>query len=123
MYSIAFPDIFNKSQINLLQDKSASTNNLKLLLTSEKNSLFGDPFYGTNLQSIVFEQNTPLLDDVIIDEIYTTIVQFMPQLTVKRKNIKVIHDGTAISVSVEAINKLDNTTDLYNINLTENSNS
>ena len=52
MYSIAFPQIFNGSTINLYKDADAVKSNLKNLLASNRGGLFGDPHYGTATEII-----------------------------------------------------------------------
>ena len=42
----------------------------------------------------------------------------MPQIMVKRDDITVTSDNAHVYVSIKAVNLLDYTTDLYNINLT-----
>ena len=55
MYSIAFPNMLSNSKVLLYKDKEASLSNLKLLIGSDKTSLFGDPYYGTDLLQAIFE--------------------------------------------------------------------
>ena len=52
MQSFAFPKILNYSSTELLSDHKATASNLKLLLLSDKNSLLGDPNYGTSLKKL-----------------------------------------------------------------------
>ena len=47
MYSFAFPNMLSSTQANLISDKEAVKSNLKLLLSSERLSLFGDPYFGS----------------------------------------------------------------------------
>ena len=118
--SIAFPDMLSSSRMNTVQDTSATKSNLRLLLLSNKNSLFGDPYFGTELKNVIYSQNGAIIKDLIVDEIYTAIAVFMPQLRVKRDDIYVESDGTDIYASFTALNLLNYTTDLYNIKLTNN---
>ena len=118
MYSINFPEIFNSSGTRLLKDKDATMSNLKLLLASWKNSLFGDPYFGTNIKRFIFEQNNIILKDLIIDDIYVSIQQFMPQLDIKRNDIEIFNEGSDIYVNINCINKLDKEANMYQINLT-----
>ena len=60
------------AKVNLVEDHEATFTNLKLALLSSKNSLFGDPDFGSLLRRKFFEQDSPLLKDLIIDDIYTT---------------------------------------------------
>ena len=78
MYSIAFPKMFNTRTTELVQDKKAIIQNLKLLLGSEKRELICDPYFGDNLKRMIFDKGNILLKDILIDDIYVTIVTFMP---------------------------------------------
>lgn len=115
MKSIAFPDMFRTASTNMVKDKEATANNLRLLLASEKNELIGDPYYGVTLKKYLFEQNNYVLQDIIIDDIYTAIKIFMPQIIVDRKNITITSDGYRLFASIKLTYQQDFTTDMYNI--------
>ena len=119
MYSIAFPKMVDNTNTLLYENHEATASNLKLLLLSDKYSLFGDPYYGTNLKKLIFNQNNQVLRDLVIDDIYLAIKTFLPQIVVERKNITVTSDNASVYVNIKATNLLDYQTDLYNINLTE----
>ena len=117
MNSIAFPSIFKSTQTNIVKDHEATSQNLRLLLHSDRGGLFGDPYYGTILKQLMFEPNNYILRDIVIDAIYTVILQFMPQILVKRKDITIVQSGVDIKVTIKAVNMLDYQTDMYNVNL------
>lgn len=117
MNSIQFPIMFNNTATSVVEDYDATLQNLKLLLLSDRGGLFGDPYYGTILKQLMFEQNNFVLKDIVIDSIYTTIIQFMPQIKVNRKDITIVQDGSKLQANIKAINMLDFQTDLYNISL------
>ena len=54
----------------LYEDNTATKSNLKLILSTELKSLFADPEYGCGLKKFLFEQNSPIVHDLIIDKIY-----------------------------------------------------
>lgn len=118
MNSIAFPRIFRHTRTLMFEDHDAIRSNLILLLASEKTTLFGDPFFGTNLLPILFEQNAPIVKDLVIDEIYTSILIFMPQLYLERKDIKLEARGVDLYAIIRCTYYLDRVADLYEINLT-----
>lgn len=118
MYSIKFPDMLSNTITNIISDHEATASNLKLLLLSDKYSLLGDPYFGTNIKKLIFEQNNTVLRDLVIDDIYTAIITFMPQLMINRKDITVTSDRAHVYVNIKATNLIDYTTDMYNINLT-----
>ena len=105
----------------LLEDHKATFSNLKLVLAATKNSLLGDPDFGSLLKRKLFEQDTPILKDLIIDDIYTTIITFMPQLVLKRSDITVTTDKIDVFVTLKCTNLIDYELDTYTINLTSES--
>lgn len=123
MRSIAFPNIFSQTYVNMVEDYDASFQNLILLLQSNKGELFGDPYYGTNLKKFLFDQNDIILRDLVADDIYSAIKLFMPQISVDRSDIVIKSDTRGnITASIKAVNKLDFSTDLYNIILLQSEN-
>ena len=119
MKSIAFPNMFTSSRTQMYEDRDATLSNLKLLLQSFKGSLLGDPFYGTRLNKVIYSNNHQILRDLIIDDVYMSIVTFMPQLKVERSDIDVYGDDINLFVTIRATNLLNYTTNLYEVNLTE----
>lgn len=121
MKSISFPKMFNSNSVKILSDKEATSQNLKNLLMSEVNELSGDPDYGVALRRYFFDQNNYVLRDILIDEIYTKISTFMPQLTIRRKDITITIERATMYVTIKAINNLDFETNMYNIVLLQES--
>ena len=119
MYSFGFPRMLNHTTANLIEDKEAIRSNMLLLLSSERDTLFGDPYFGCQLKKYLFEQSNSIVPDLLIDQLYTTIVTFMPQVFVRRKDIKVYVSGTIIYADVKYYYVVDNTSDLFTIKLTE----
>lgn len=117
MNSLAFPVMFTNTQTNVVSNHEATAQNLKLLLYAERGELFGDPYYGTILKRLMFDQNDVILRDIVIDAIYTAIQQFIPQVKVKRKDITIVQDGSKLYATIRATNMLDFQPDMYNINL------
>lgn len=118
MYSIAWPNMFSSKGTKLVSDHDATVQNLKLMLLSDRGSLFGDPYFGTLWKRLLFDQNNIIIRDIIIDDILTSIQTFMPQLLVQRKDITITSDKYSIYISIKATNLLDYQIDLYNIKLT-----
>lgn len=119
MYSIKFPDMLNSAGTNLIEDHEATMSNLRLMLASWKTSLFGDPYFGTDIKRYIYEQNNVVLQDLIIDGIQLAIHDFMPQVYVTRDDIKVKQKDDEVYVEIKCINTLDNQPDIYTIKLTE----
>lgn len=119
MNSIAFPNMFSRTVTNTVSNYDATLQNLKMLLWSEKGELFGDPYFGTGIKRYMSDQNDYILKDILIDDIYTAIITFMPQIYLTRKDITLVSDLAKVSVTIKAMNRADYITNLYNIILLE----
>lgn len=118
MFSIKFPDMFTSARTQLVADKEAVKQNIYLILKSDKTSLFGDPYYGNILKKLLYNQNDAILKDIIIDEIYTCIKTFIPQVILLRENIKITQHQNDLFAEVTIRYYDDLQSDLFNINLT-----
>ena len=122
MKCIAWPNMFsgNAQTTNILQEKEAVGKTLELLFNSEKGECFGDPYFGVHLKPILFEQNSPILTDLLIDRIHSAIVDYIPQVTVTRNDISIRRDSLNLYGIINVVYNIDNTSDLYSIQLTNN---
>ena len=118
MYSIKFPDMVSSITSKLVSDHEATIQNLKLVLLSERNTLFGDPYFGTLWRKLLYNQNNLIIRDIIIDDILTCVETFIPQLLVTRKDIQIVSDKYNIYITIKGTNLLDYQNDTYNIKLT-----
>lgn len=117
MKSINFPKMFNSVNTKTIKDLEATKQNLRLLLLSWKTSLFGDPYYGTNIKRILFEQNNKVTEDRIIDDIYTAITDFMPQILLRREDITVKRDKDVVYITIRCANDINHMIDTYELRL------
>nr|DAI08134.1 MAG TPA: secretion system protein [Caudoviricetes sp.] len=118
MYSFGFPDMVSSASSNLVENHGATKSNLMLLLASWKKSLFGDPYFGTNIKRMIYDQGDEILKDLVIDDIYTSIAIFMPQIFLRRSDIDVYIEKDEVFCTISCINKLDSVNDLFTIQLT-----
>ena len=116
--SLAIKPLFKKIMPNL-KDKEAIRSNMLLILSSERETLFGDPYYGSELKKQIFEQSSAIVTDLLIDELYTTIKTFMPQVILSRKDISVFVANTTLYAEIKYYYVIDNTSDLFTIRLTD----
>ena len=119
MNSIGFPNMFTSRSTNIVEDYDATFQDLELLLCSEQGELFGDPYFGVQLRKYIYNQNNFMLKDMLIDEIYSKLATFAPQLTVTRKDIDIVQKGIKLYIKIRAINKVDFTTNMYELVLFE----
>ena len=116
MKSISFPKMFNSTSTLVKTDYDASKECIHLL-SSEKGTFKYDPLFGIRLKRYMFDQNNYILRDQIIDEIYTEMEVFTPQLSVNRSDIKIEQVGSKLTATIKATNKADYTTNLYSLAL------
>lgn len=118
MYSIAFPNIFNGSKVNLNKDYDAIKINLKSLLMSNRGGLYGDPHYGLNMKQILWDQACkPVVIELLKDEIFNAIYSYMPQVSITRDDIDVKVDGNIVHASIEVKADSKIPSDLFNIEI------
>lgn len=117
MKSLAFPKMFNSSSTLTKTDYEASKECIHLLLSSEKGTFKYDPLFGVKLKRYTFDQNNYILRDQLIDEIYTQLSVFTPQLQVNKSDIIIEQTGTKLTARFKAINKADYTTNMYSLAL------
>lgn len=123
MNSISFPKMF-KSNSTLVRtsDLDCTKQNTLLLLRTEMREMFGDPYIGILLKRYLFEQNSYILRDILIDEIYNKIAVFIPQLTVDRRDIKIEKDRGKLFCTIKGINQIDFTPNTFNLVLYDENN-
>jgi hypothetical protein len=95
MRSFKFPNMFksNSSQIWRADEYGKATRqNALLLLNSERGEFEYDPYFGILLKHYMFNQNSYILKDMLIDTIYTQIAIFLPQIKITRNSIDIISD-------------------------------
>lgn len=120
MRSYKFPKMFksNSSQIWREDEYSKATKqNVLLLLQSERGELVCDPYFGILLKHYMFNQNSYILKDMLIDTIYTQIAIFLPQVRVSRNAIDIISDEQRgkLYCSFSGINQIDYTHNTFNL--------
>jgi phage baseplate assembly protein W len=112
--------MLNSSSTNLTKTRlQATMQNILALIGSGRGEFQGDPGYGVAIKKYVFEQNNAVLRDIIIDELYTQIATFIPQVIINRKDIVIVQSGTGkrarLEANIKVTNRLDFTTDTFNL--------
>lgn len=117
MNAVQFPNMIFNNQTNIVYDYNATLQNLTALILSSKKTLFGDPYFGTNIKKLIYDRNSAVLRDIVIDDVFTAITMFMPQIRVERRNITVESSGSSLYINIKAQNLLDYSFDDYTINM------
>ena len=95
----------------------ATRQNAILLLQSERGEFEYDPYFGILLKHYLFNQNSYILKDVLIDTIYTQIAIFLPQIRVSRDSIDIVSDHRKgrLYCSFSGICQIDYTHNTFNL--------
>ena len=116
MKSISFPNMFRTTSTIVKTDSHDATyQNLLLVLGAEKGDFICDPFFGVRLRRYLFNQNNYILRDIIIDEIYSQLMVFMPQLLVNRNDITVDVKDNKLICNIKVVNRVNFLPDSYSL--------
>ena len=126
MRSYKFPKMFNSNSSRIWLEKEyneATRQNVLILLQSERGELQCDPYFGILLKHYMFNQNSYILKDMLIDTIYTQIAIFLPQVKISRNDIHIIPDNRKglLYCSFSGINQIDYTHNTFNLLLFDES--
>ena len=120
MRSFKFPDMFrsNSSKIWRADEYGKATRqNAILLLQSERGEFECDPYFGILLKHYMFNQNSYILKDMLIDTIYTQIAIFLPQVKISRNSIELISDTLKgrLYCKFSGVSQIDYTHNTFNL--------
>jgi hypothetical protein len=120
MRSYKFPKMFKSNSSNIWradEHGKATRQNVLLLLQSERGELECDPYFGILLKHYMFNQNSYILKDMLIDTIYTQIAIFLPQVKVTRNSIDIVSDriNGRLYCSFSGINQIDYMHNTFNL--------
>lgn len=118
-YSLSFPNIFNKSTVNLESGYDSIRQNIVLLLASNKGGLYGDPWFGTDVKRILWDPNhRDIMKNLVQDQIYESIYSYMPNnIDIKKDDIEIrmLDNYANVKINLSAYSNVDN--DMLDIDL------
>ena len=120
MRSFKFPKMFNSNSSQIWRAdeyNKATRQNVLLLMQSERGELECDPYFGILLKHYMFNQNSYILKDMLIDTLYTQIAIFLPQVKVSRSSIEIFSDGAKgkLYCRFSGTNQIDYTHNTFNL--------
>lgn len=120
MRSFKFPNMFKSNSSRIWREdeyNQATKQNVLILLQSERGELECDPYFGILLKHYMFNQNSYILKDMLIDTIYTQIAIFLPQVKISRNDIDIISDQIKgrLYCRFSGINQIDYTHNTFNL--------
>ena len=112
--------MFNSNSSQIWREdeyNKATRQNALLLIQSERGELECDPYFGILLKHYMFNQNSYILKDMLIDTLYTQIAIFLPQIKVSRNAIDIISDSHKgkLYCCFSGINQIDYTHNTFNL--------
>lgn len=124
MNSVGFPKMFTGNSTKIISDTDDSyestLQSLHLFLSSEAGTLFGDPDFGIKCRRFYFNQNNYILKDILIDEIYSKISTFFPQIYIERKYIKIEQSIGKLHAKITCTNRKNYKTEDFDLVLFNN---
>lgn len=120
MRSYKFPDMFSTNSSNIWRAdeyNKITRQNALLLLHTERGELVCDPYFGILLKHYLFNQNSYILKDMLIDTIYTQLAIFLPQIKISRNAIDIISDPLKgrLYCKFSGTNQIDYTHNTFNL--------
>lgn len=120
MRSYKFPKMFNSNSSRIWRADEygkATKQNVLLLLHSERGELECDPYFGILLKHYMFNQNSFILKDILLDTIYTQIAIFLPQVKISRNSIDIYADKVKgkLHCTFSGTNQIDYTHNTFNL--------
>lgn len=120
MRSYKFPKMFRPNSSRIWKEDEydkATRQNVLILLQSERGELECDPYFGILLKHYMFNQNSYILKDMLIDTIYTQIAIFLPQVKVSRNSIEIFTDKKRghLRCKFSGTNQIDYTHNTFNL--------
>lgn len=100
--SIKHPNTFSISQGKtlLVTEINAINQSIGLILSTAKGELFGDPNFGCNLYKYIYDYEGSTLENLIKDEIVSSLNDQEPRIFVDKENISISYEGTNVIINI-----------------------
>lgn len=100
--AIAFPKMFNVSsgRTNIVYNDTMCRQCMKSVCLSNVGELLGDPLFGSELKSLIFEINNPLLTELAKQKLAEAITKYVRNVTVNSSDISFSVDSTKTKISM-----------------------
>lgn len=100
--SIVHPNEFSlvSGKTQLVHEIASIDQSIRLLLTTAKGELFGDPYFGCNLYSYLFDYSGELLFQLIRDDIVKTLSEQEPRVVVSGNDIEIEDEQGTLKIKI-----------------------
>lgn len=89
-----------KGTTDLASEINAINQSIKLILTTAKGELFGDPNFGSNLYEFIYEYEGEPLYQLIREEIVTCLNQQEPRISITEDNIEITQEDVTVYINI-----------------------
>lgn len=100
--SIKHPNEFSivSGKTQLIREIESIDQSIRLLLTTAKGELFGDPYFGCNLYKYLYDYSGETLYQLIKDDIVQTLTEQDTRVFVTDQDITIEEDGDSLRIKV-----------------------
>lgn len=100
--SIEHPNEFSAvtGKTQLVHEIESINQSIRLLLTTAKGELFGDPYFGCNLYSYLYEYSGETLFQMVKDDIIKTLTEQDSRIIVSDKDITVTDEQGDLKITI-----------------------
>lgn len=101
--NIRHPNTFSirSGETQLVKEFKAINQSINKILTTSKGELFGDPEFGCNLQTLLFEFQGNDLNSLIKEEIVTALNQYEKRIFIQEKDIEITNNQLSIEILIK----------------------
>lgn len=120
MANIRFPKIFDaaNNKVNTVDGDDLIRQSLKCSLLTSIGELFGDPMFGSDLKSCLFEIQSPLIQTMIKSIIAEAANKYIPQVTLSSVEIDVSTESNNSNIRIYYTNVTTGSADILELNVT-----
>lgn len=100
--NIKMPQMFSlvRGSTQLSSELEAINQSIKLVLTTSKGELFGDPDFGTDLYTFIYDYEGEALNQLIKDEIVTCLNEQCPRIYVTSEDITIQEEDKTLHITI-----------------------
>lgn len=122
--TFSFPQIINRTTGKIeMSDNVQSINEcLGILLRTRPGELLGDPEWGCNLISRVFQYNGVIIGELIKEDIIDAIEKYEPRIKITNNDITLVEDTNLLQIYIQYEIKETGEINQYNLEITPDDN-
>lgn len=122
--TFSFPQIINRisNKIEMSDNVQSINECLGILLRTRPGELLGDPEWGCNLISRVFQYNGLIIGELIKEDILDAIEKYEPRITMNANDITLVENTNLLQIYITYTIKETGEINSYNLDITPDDN-